>query len=131
MNTPTNQLRGVASHALIAVVVAGGRDYRITEADEAWLDTLPIREVVSGGASGADAGGEAWARKRGIPVKRFPADWNTHGRAAGPIRNRQMAEYADGVVLFPGGRGTDSMRREAERRGLQIFNVTKHRHDPI
>ncbi len=114
---------GVASHALLAVVVAGGRDYRITEADEAWLDTLPIREVVSGGASGADAGGEAWAKKRGIPIKRFPADWNTHGRAAGPIRNRQMAEYAEGAVLFPGGRGTDSMRREAERRGLQIFSA--------
>ena len=112
---------GVASPALLAVVVAGGRDYRITGADEAWLDTLPIREVVSGGATGADAGGEAWARKRGIPVKRFPADWNTHGRAAGPIRNRQMAEHAEGVVIFPGGRGTDSMRREGERRGLQMF----------
>jgi hypothetical protein len=124
MNTESkNDVVGVASHALLAVVVAGGRDYRITEADEAWLDTLPIREVVSGGASGADAGGEAWARKRGIPIKRFPADWDTHGRAAGPIRNRQMAEYAEGVVLFPGGRGTDSMRREAERRGLQIFSA--------
>jgi len=104
------------------VIIAGGRDYHITEIDEAWLDTLPIREVVSGGAYGADAGGEEWARKRGIPIKRFPADWNTHGRAAGPIRNRQMAEYADGVVLFRGGKGTDSMRREAELRGLRIFN---------
>ena len=132
MNTESNKdVVGVASHALLAVVVAGGRDYRITGADEAWLDTLPIREVVSGGASGADAGGESWARKRGIPVKRFPADWNTHGRAAGPIRNRQMAEYAGGVVLFPGGRGTNSMRGEAERRGLQIFSAnSKNDHPP-
>jgi hypothetical protein len=107
--------------AKLSVIVAGGRDYRMTPQDEAWLDTLPIREVVSGGASGADAGGEAWAEKRGIPVRWFPADWDKYGRAAGPIRNRQMAEYADAVVLFPGGRGTDSMRREAERRGLTIF----------
>lgn len=119
----TERSEGIGSTALLAVVVAGGRDYRMTAADEAWLDTLPIREVVSGGATGADAGGESWARKRGIPVKRFPADWNAHGRAAGPIRNRQMAEYADAVALLPGGRGTDSMRREAERRGLQIFSA--------
>jgi hypothetical protein len=121
---------GLPSTELLAVVVAGGRGYRITGADEAWLDTLPIREVVSGGASGADAGGESWARKRGIPIKRFLADWNTHGRAAGPIRNRQMAEYAEGVVLFPGGRGTDSMRREAERRGLQIFSANANMEAP-
>ena len=107
----------------LITIIAGGRDYNITMSDEAWLDTLPIREVVSGGASGVDAGGEAWAKKRGIPIKRFPADWKTHGRAAGPIRNRQMAEYADAVVLFPGGRGTDSMRREAERQGLRIFRI--------
>jgi hypothetical protein len=107
----------------LITIIAGGRDYNLTLSDEAWLDTLPIREVVSGGASGADAGGEAWAKKRGIPIKRFPADWKTHGRAAGPIRNRQMAEYADAVVLFPGGRGTDSMRREAERQELRIFRI--------
>jgi hypothetical protein len=107
----------------LITIIAGGRDYNLTLSDEAWLATLPIREVVSGGASGADAGGEAWAKKRGIPIKRFPADWKTHGRAAGPIRNRQMAEYADAVVLFPGGRGTDSMRTEAERQGLRIFTL--------
>jgi len=106
----------------LIMIVAGGRDYRVKPQDEAWLDTLPIREVVSGGASGADAAGERWARKRGIPVKRFPADWDKYGPAAGPIRNRQMAEYADAVALFPGGLGTASMKREAERRGLQIFN---------
>ncbi len=105
----------------VSMVIAGGRDYKFTQKDILWLDTLPIREVVSGGASGADAAGEDWARSRGIPVRRFPADWQTHGRAAGPIRNRQMAEYADAVVLFPGGRGTESMRREAERLGKRVY----------
>lgn len=120
MSTPKN------SDALLSVIVAGGRDYQMTAADEAWLDTLPVREVVSGGATGADAGGEAWAHKRGIPVKRFPADWKSHGKSAGPIRNRKMAEYADALALFPGARGTDSMRKEAERRGLQIFLAAIH-----
>lgn len=108
----------------LSVVIAGGRDYNLTAADEEWLDTLPIREVVSGGASGADAGGEAWAVKRGIPVKIFRADWKTYGKSAGPIRNFLMAEYADAVVLFPGGRGTASMRQEAEKCRKEILLPT-------
>lgn len=35
-----------------------------------------------------------------LPVKQFPADWKTHGKAAGPIRNKQMAEYADAAIIF-------------------------------
>ena len=53
--------------------------------------------------------------------KRFPADWDKHGRAAGPIRNAQMARYADAVALFPGGRGTASMRRVAEKAGITVY----------
>lgn len=106
------------------LIIAGGRDYRLTERDFAWLDWLRISvsEVVSGGAIGVDSDGEAWAERNGIPVERFPADWKAHGRAAGPIRNRKMAEYADAVVLFPGARGTASMWREARRAGIRIYD---------
>lgn len=103
-------------------VIAGGRNYTLTKDDIMWLNTLPISEVVSGGALGVDIGGEQWARTKGIPVRRFPADWATHGKAAGPIRNAQMAEYADAVVLFPGGRGTANMRSEAKKAGLTFFS---------
>ena len=109
---------------MITVVVAGGRDYEFTDEDRTRLDALPIRELVSGGASGADRGGEQWAQSRNIPVKLFPADWKAHGRAAGPIRNRKMAEYADAVVLFPGGRGTASMRKEAEKAGITVYDYS-------
>lgn len=104
------------------VIIAGGRDYRFTDEDRRFLDSmnkgLRITEVVSGGAKGADSEGEAWAESRSIPVKRFPADWKTHGKAAGPIRNRQMAEYADTLITFPGGRGTKNMIEEAIRAGI-------------
>lgn len=120
---------GVGVHPLVRCVVAGGRDYQFTDEDKARLDALPIGELVSGGASGADRCGEQWATAKGIPIKRFPADWNTHGRAAGPIRNRQMAEYADAVALFPGGRGTASMRREAERAGITVHDFTANTKD--
>ena len=107
---------------LLSTIIAGGRDYTLTDSDREWLDTLPIREVVSGKCSGADRGGEKWAKAKGIPIVEMPAKWRTEGRrAAGPIRNRRMAEYAEAVVLFPGGSGTASMRKEATKRGLVIF----------
>lgn len=105
-------------------IIAGGRDYQLTQEDIAWLDTLQISEVVSGGALGADAGGEQWARSKGLPITRFPADWRTHGKAAGPLRNKKMAVYAETCVLFPGGCRTESMRREAKRANLRILEKT-------
>lgn len=119
---------GDSRQKAMKLIIAGGRDYKMTMADHMQLlDVLAlgIDEVVSGGAPGADAEGESWADFYRIPIKRFPADWETHGRAAGPIRNRQMAEYADAVALFPGGRGTESMRREAQRTGIKIFDFTQ------
>jgi hypothetical protein len=103
-------------------IIAGGRHYELTSEDKAWLDTLPITEVVCGGANGADDGGRLWAKSKGIPVKFFIADWNKHGKAAGPIRNQLMAEYADAIVLFDGGKGTADMRRKAVMQKLIIRN---------
>jgi hypothetical protein len=105
------------------LIIAGGRNYQFTDDDYVRLDAIPdVTEVVSGHAQGADIQGEEWAAERGIPSKLFRPDWNQHGKAAGPIRNRQMAEYADAVVLFPGGKGTNSMFAEAKKAGLKIFD---------
>lgn len=70
-----------------------------------------ITEVVCGMARGADTWGRMWAEENGIPVKKFPAEWNKFGRAAGPIRNSQMAEYADSLIVFiySGSRGSKNM----------------------
>ena len=103
-------------------IIAGGRNYCLTLNDILQLDTLPISMVISGGAAGADHGGEQYARLNGLRLKVFEADWDGQGRAAGPIRNRQMAQYADAVVLYPGGRGTESMYREAVRAGIEIYD---------
>jgi hypothetical protein len=108
------------------LVIAGSRSGSLSPADVARLDAIHaehvVTEVLSGGAPGVDAAGEAWAESRGIPVARFPADWRKHGRAAGPIRNRTMAAQADAVALFPGGRGTASMRQQAQLNGCRVFN---------
>jgi hypothetical protein len=91
------------------IVIAGPRDFDEYHAivDAVRLSGFTVSEVVSGCANGADAEGELWARDHNIPAKRFPPDWETHGRAAGPIRNKQMAEYADAAILiWRGEKGT-------------------------
>ena len=113
-------------------IIAGGRNYQFTSADEEFLDSImdTITEVVEGGAPGADRCARNWAIKRGIPFRTFNADWDKYGNAAGPIRNRQMAEYAFAnggqCVLFPGGKGTDSMYNEAWEADLVIHDRRKH-----
>jgi len=107
-------------------IIAGGRDFHNYEHFKAALkflfqNTVPT-EIVSGGANGADKMGERYAAEKGIPLKLFPADWNAHGKAAGPIRNEQMALYADALVAFwdSKSRGTKSMIDLARKNGLKV-----------
>jgi hypothetical protein len=105
-------------------IVAGGRDFAdYTYLSKNCLDIIDEGdEIVSGGARGADLLGERFAKENGISIKRFPANWNLHGKSAGPIRNKQMAQYADGLICFWDGesRGTKNMIDEATSRGLEI-----------
>jgi hypothetical protein len=110
------------------VIIAGCRNWeasrrRVGEVVEE--SGFTITEVVSGSATGIDHSGEEWARYEKIPITYFPADWEKHGRAAGPIRNRQMAKYADAAIIFWDGksRGTLSMIREMrlEAKPYKVF----------
>lgn len=81
-----------------------------------------VTEVVCGEARGIDTLGKAWAIANGIPVASFPADWKTHRKAAGPIRNKEMAAYADALILIWDGvsRGSANMLASAKAQGLLI-----------
>lgn len=100
------------------VIVCGSRTWD----DEFWLASrlaqLPAGSViVQGGARGADRIAQKAARRLGFKVERFPADWETHGKAAGPIRNQQMLDAgADLVLAFWDGdsRGTQDMVTRAK-----------------
>ena len=100
------------------VVIAGCRDYNNYDEAKAYNDFClsNIRKennivIVSGCASGADAIGERYAKENGFKVEKYPADWKTYGRSAGPRRNKQMAEVSDYVICFwdEKSRGTKSM----------------------
>lgn len=77
-----------------------------------------VSEVVCGKAIGVDSLGEQYAIMKGISVKEMPANWAMHGKAAGPIRNREMAEYADAAVVIWDGEspGSRNMINEMIRR---------------
>lgn len=89
--------------------------------------------IISGKCpSGVDALCEAWARSRDVALIGHPADWDAHGRAAGPIRNKKMAQGGlSGLVAFPGGRGTANMVKECKLAGVPIwFPATNTRWTP-
>ncbi len=110
-------------------IIAGCRDFNDIKFLESKLNEYRkkhvITEVVSGGAYGADAMGEAYAVLHGIPIKSFPADWNKHGKAAGPIRNRQMANYGDVLVAVWDGKskGTKNMIEEMNKLKKPVYIV--------
>lgn len=107
------------------VIIAGGRDftnYALVE-DAIKCSAFEITQVVSGKAKGVDTLGEVWALANNVPVEAFPADWSQHGRAAGPIRNREMAEYADALIAIWDGesKGTANMIQQARNKKLNVF----------
>jgi hypothetical protein len=119
------------------VLVCGGRDFDAREIIWQALQHLhdvrgPITALIEGGARGVDQHAYAWAKWRGLHNQTYPADWNTHGRAAGPIRNAQMLRDGnpDLVVAFPGGRGTASMVALARKAGVEVIEVTEPLLDP-
>lgn len=84
-----------------------------------WVPTV----VISGTARGADRLGEDWALKNKVPIEKFPADWDEHGKSAGHIRNAEMAETAEALIALWDGvsPGTKSMIEIAKRKKLKLF----------
>jgi len=108
------------------LIIAGGRDFDCKDpVCKEVGKSGGITEIVSGTARGEDRLGEEYAKEKGIKVRRFPADWNKHGKAAGPIRNEEMAQYADSLIAFWDGasRGTGGMIELARKYGLEVTVV--------
>lgn len=117
------------------VLICGGRDF----GDRALMSRTLMRFkpdnvaldasehiFILGGAPGADTLAEEWADVFGVRKRIYPADWETHGRAAGPIRNQRMLDEGrpDLVIAFPGGRGTADMVRRARAAGVEVMQIT-------
>lgn len=97
---------------LVKIVNKHSKEYN---PDDNWLPTDIT--IISGGARGVDSAAIDFATVHFCKLEVFKADWNKHGKAAGPIRNQQMLDEGkpDLVVAFPGGRGTQHMVRITEK----------------
>lgn len=82
-----------------------------------------IDEVISGGANGIDLDGERWGHENGKRVTRYEADWDTHGKKAGIMRNIVMGENTDrGIVLIKAkSRGSEHMANYLESHGKPCY----------
>lgn len=124
------------------IIIAGSRyvndRHQVERAVMLWKELhapKQITEIVSGGGRGVDQLGEAWAQAQGLSTTRFPAEWQRYGKSAGPIRNRAMADYADGLIALPaqGSRGTKHMihaflQQSGKRGGVLILPATPWHH---
>jgi hypothetical protein len=109
-------------------IIAGSRTgvYFDDVCDAIEMVDWDITTIISGGANGVDTFGEEIANNLDIPVERYPItkeEWNKYGYAAGPIRNRRMAENAEALIAVWDGKsnGTADMINTARKMGLKVF----------
>ena len=125
----------IAPARSLVIAAGGGRDLawphqRIAAELLARSGGRLVHLLLHGGARGADAAIGRAAHQLGWASLVMPAQWERHGRAAGPIRNRELLEQAIAraeahvspgyqvsvlVVAFPGGAGTASLVQQARR----------------
>jgi len=117
---------------IIAVVLNGFLGIAMNEFDDL--------VVIDGAARGADAIAGEWyggaedgehAIHERVTHVRFPAEWDKHGKAAGPIRNAEMLRdgQPDIVVAFnndlDSSKGTKDMVDRAARAGVPVYHVRR------
>ena len=115
-------------------LICGGRNFANQEMfDSAMGDLIRLKglpeAVIQGGAKGADLMAKNWATKRfALRVVTEKADWNKHGKAAGPIRNQAMIDtyHPHLVIAFPGGRGTADMVTRARDAGVDVAEIKEN-----
>ena len=115
------------------VIVCGSRGFNDREKCFKYLDKLlsdvESFEIVSGHAAGADLLGEEYANAKGAKLTVFKPDWNKYGRAAGPVRNQQMLDYAllgrAIVIVFwdDKSRGSKDMFDRARKAGAEVHII--------
>ncbi len=125
----------------VRILVCGSRTFSTYNVIEAVLGGINAHfggdtVIIHGAAPGADRYADKWAKAagkmKGEDLLPFPANWNLHGRAAGPIRNRKMlAEGLPDVVWafvdkpLAESTGTKDMVDIASKAGVQCYVVER------
>jgi len=115
------------------ILICGDRNYTNWLKIKDYLDTLDSDTIIIHGcATGADSLAGNLSSGRGWEIMRFPAEWDKHGRASGPIRNpsdlnQQMIDEGkpDLVVYFhddiKNSKGTKDMITRATKNNIHVI----------
>lgn len=105
------------------VAIVGSRDWPFADQIRNAVASLePTDVLVSGAARGTDTIAENAALQRGLQTIIHPADWDTHGKSAGYIRNKYIVRDADRVIAFQYKRskGTQHTIDIAKKKGIPV-----------
>jgi len=124
------------------VLCCGDRNWSSFNIIRRELEKLPKdTEIIQGCANGADTMSAKIAKVLGLKLVSskdnntvinkhgFPANWNKYGKAAGPIRNKQMLDEGkpDIVLAFhtniEKSKGTKNMIEQAKKRGIKVLLI--------
>lgn len=122
-----------------SVVVFGGRKFVSQKFFNLFMEQISrdlknlrfppnICEIVTGDCkTGADRMARFWARKHKIPLVVYYADWDKHGKAAGPMRNQEMSDHMPTIgVAFEGGKGTRDMTARLVQKGIIYIRAERN-----
>ena len=120
------------------ILICGSRDWDDFTTIKKYLEEVkntadnnlqkPIT-IIHGGCKGADSIAGYLAKQFGFQVRVFKADWNKYGKAAGPIRNKQMLDEGNPnlVVAFHNAleesKGTLDMVSQAKKAGINVIVI--------
>lgn len=80
------------------IAIVGSRSLSVSNLEE--YIPSECSEIVSGGARGIDSCAAKFAKKKDLPLIEFLPDYKKFGKAAPILRNKQIVNYADLVLVF-------------------------------
>jgi len=117
----------------LSILFCGDRDWTDYQAIFDVMTKFQPSLVIQGDAKGADRIAGICADLLGIPQAIFPANWKKYGRAAGPVRNKEMLVH---LLKQPGekmvfafhdslstSKGTANMVKQAKKAGIHCKNI--------
>lgn len=122
------------------VLICGSRNWKHKGPIKTYLDGLhkafgDALVIIEGGADGADRIAGEWAIDNEVEHLIYEADWETHGKSAGPVRNEKMLKEGkpDLVLGFKSGfdwffqrGGTEHMINIAGKAGVPTYVISKN-----
>jgi len=116
---------------MLKIVVTGGRDYtgkgllKVLRTIYAATPDGHLTIIHGGCPTGADAVAHSFCRSLSVNEQEFKADWDQHGKYAGPLRNLKMLceSKPNLVIATSGGRGTANCVERSQSLEIPVLRI--------